>query len=62
MPIREYRCNGCGKEIEYLIIGSEEDVVCSKCGTKMEKIISQSTFILKGGGWYSEGYSKKEKE
>jgi len=59
MPIFEYICKSCGESIE---VWGNDEPLCPKCKNKMEKIISKSTFILKGGGWYSEGYNKKEKE
>ena len=27
------------------------------CGGKLKKLISQTSFSLKGGGWYKDGYS-----
>lgn len=57
MPIFEWECKKCGESIE--IWGTDEPV-CTKCENKMEKMISMSTFILKGGGWYNEGYNKSE--
>ena len=62
MPIYEYECNICGNIIEKWENGSNGGMSCSKCKNVMRRIISHSTFVLKGGGWYSEGYNKKEKE
>jgi len=31
---------------------------CEKCEEKMRRKISQSSFALKGGGWYKDGYTK----
>ena len=36
----------------------EETPPCPKCGEKMKKAVSCTTFVLKGKGWASEGYSK----
>ena len=60
MPIHEYQCNQCGKSIEIWEGKDFKDVYCTKCKKEMKRIISGSTFILKGGGWYSEGYNKKK--
>ena len=61
MPIYEYKCPICGKIIErYRRIDEKKNAVCTKCGVEAKKIISNSTFALKGGGWYNEGYNKKE--
>lgn len=63
MPIYEYKCFKCDDFVEvWKNITDDSEELCPKCQKKMQKNISQSTFILKGGGWYSEGYNKKEKE
>ena len=30
---------------------------CRECPGKLEKLISRTSFQLKGGGWYAQGYS-----
>jgi len=66
MPIREYVCTNCGNKTER-IEKFDSDFPPPKCKlclqTEMEKvpISSGGTFILKGGGWSSTGYSKKPK-
>lgn len=62
MPVYEYECNLCNNVIEKTHGFTDVVVICPKCGATMNKIISSSTFILKGGGWYNDGYNKKEKE
>ncbi len=32
---------------------------CRLCRSKVERLIVAAPFILKGGGWYSDGYSGK---
>lgn len=64
MPIYEFRCEKCGRiNVRSLPISSKQDtVVCEKCGEyKAKRMISSSTFVLKGGGWYAEGYNKTKK-
>jgi putative FmdB family regulatory protein len=34
---------------------------CRRCSGKLDKLISRTSFALKGGGWYSEGYNKSGK-
>ena len=59
MPIYEYECESCGAHADYLQKMSDPPhTVCEKCGGKLHKIISASGFILKGGGWYKDAYSK----
>jgi putative FmdB family regulatory protein len=59
MPIYEYECSECGVVIEAVQkISAEPLTDCKKCDGKLKKIISQSTFHLKGGGWYGDTYGK----
>jgi putative FmdB family regulatory protein len=59
MPIYEYLCKGCGHEFEREQRITENPVrTCPKCkAKKVERLISQTSFVLKGGGWYSDLYS-----
>ena len=58
MPIREYKCKDCGNYVE-VIQGINEKPLekCEKCGGKLEKLISNSSFVLKGSGWYKTDYA-----
>lgn len=59
MPIYEYRCKKCGKVFEVLQRISEEPLSqCIDCKGPVEKMISASSFQLKGSGWYLTDYSK----
>lgn len=63
MPIYEYRCSQCGDEIEAIQKFSDKPLrSCEKCGGRLEKLLSRSAFMLKGGGWYADGYKKGAKE
>lgn len=58
MPIYEYECDECHKVVETWQSMSDKPLsTCKECGGSMKKIISQSAFHLKGGGWYADGYS-----
>lgn len=58
MPIYEYECEACRKVVEIWQAMSEAPLAaCPECQAPVKKIISQSAFHLKGGGWYSDGYS-----
>jgi putative FmdB family regulatory protein len=62
MPIYEYRCDKCGREFEEWQKFSDQPVDhCSHCGGHTHRLISQSTFILKGTGWYVTDYGRKDK-
>ena len=60
MPIYEYFCDKCGSHIEVLQKVSDAPLKrCQKCRGKLEKVISRTSFQLKGGGWYMTDYSRK---
>jgi putative FmdB family regulatory protein len=57
MPLYEYRCKKCGEQFEVIQKFSDRPLrTCRACKGKLEKLISRSSFALKGGGWYAEGY------
>jgi putative FmdB family regulatory protein len=59
MPYYEYSCQGCGHEFEVEQRITEAPLrQCTKCGAERAfRTISTATFVLKGGGWYADGYS-----
>ncbi|MEN8258133.1 MAG: FmdB family zinc ribbon protein [Thermodesulfobacteriota bacterium] len=58
MPIYEYECEECHKVTEMCQSMSEAPLAtCPECDGSVKKLISQSAFHLKGGGWYADGYS-----
>ena len=61
MPIYEYRCPDCGHEFEVMQRMSEDPIkVCPKCSaSNVGKLISRTSFVLKGGGWYKDHYGLK---
>jgi putative FmdB family regulatory protein len=59
MPLYEYRCNDCNKVFEVLQkIDAEPLTDCLYCGGSVEKLISATSFQLKGSGWYVTDYKK----
>ena len=62
MPIYEYQCGACGHRFEEWQKMSDPPVrTCPKCkAKKVEKLISQTSFTLKGGGWYSDLYGSSK--
>lgn len=61
MPLYEYQCKGCGNRFELRQKFSDAPASeCPACGGEVEKLISQSGFALKGGGWYGDGYSSSK--
>ncbi len=63
MPIYEYRCLGCGSNVEKMQKVSDAPMeTCEKCGEKLEKQWSLSGFQFKGKGWYVTDYANKNKD
>ncbi|MBW2409526.1 MAG: zinc ribbon domain-containing protein [Deltaproteobacteria bacterium] len=62
MPIYEYECTHCGEIEEVFQKFSDKPLKkCPHCSGKLQKLISQSTFHLKGSGWYVTDYANKSK-
>ena len=59
MPIYEYACGKCEHEFEVEQRITDDPIkTCPKCRSrKIKKLISQTSFVLKGGGWYADAYS-----
>lgn len=63
MPIYEYFCTGCRNKFERLQKITDKPVsTCPQCGKKTKRLISQTSFALKGEGWYKNGYAKGGKK
>lgn len=63
MPLYEYGCEACGHKLEIQQKFSDEPLkTCPACGEdRLQKLISATAFVLKGGGWYKDGYSDSKK-
>ena len=61
MPIYEYRCSSCRDEFEVTQkINDSPLKECPKCQGPVEKLISHTSFVLKGSGWYQTDYARKD--
>jgi putative FmdB family regulatory protein len=57
MPIYEYHCEKCGHEFEVLQKSFDVDEMpCETCGATAKRMISNTSFVLKGTGWYVTDY------
>jgi putative FmdB family regulatory protein len=57
MPIYEYQCEKCGKVSEVLQKRFDVDEApCEACGAPAKRIMSNTSFVLKGTGWYVTDY------
>ena len=63
MPIYEYECTKCGRIKEALQKFSDKPLKkCHHCSGKLHKLVSQSSFQLKGTGWYVTDYADSPKK
>ncbi len=64
MPIYEYRCEGCGHELEVIQKMSEAVLRdCPECGEpRLKKLVSAAGFKLKGTGWYATDFKDSGKK
>ena len=62
MPIYEYQCPKCQRVFEEWVKASDAhgQEPCPDCGTPSPRIISQTSFVLKGGGWYVSDYGYRK--
>jgi putative FmdB family regulatory protein len=61
MPIYEYECGKCGTFEATQKITDKPLSRCPTCKGKVKKLISNTSFQLKGTGWYVTDYARKEK-
>jgi len=59
MPIYEYACEKCHREFEVEQRITDDPIkTCPSCRSrKVKRLISRTSFVLKGGGWYSDLYA-----
>lgn len=62
MPVYEYECAACGHHFEEWQKITEAPIkTCPKCNKdEVQRLISQTAFQLKGGGWYKDLYSSSK--
>lgn len=64
MPIYEYGCKTCGTVFEEWHQHADDvvELPCPKCAQKAHRLISNTSFVLKGGGWYVTEYGNRKPE
>jgi putative FmdB family regulatory protein len=60
MPIYEYQCEKCGTFEATQRITEKPLGKCPTCKGKVKKLISNTSFQLKGTGWYITDYARKD--
>jgi putative FmdB family regulatory protein len=57
VPIYEFVCESCGRLAEVMQKVSDPPPPCPECGDgRMARMVSRTSFKLKGGGWYADLY------
>jgi len=64
MPIYEYSCESCGKQLEKIQKMSDDPLVdCPVCkGPHLKKLVSAPAFRLKGSGWYETDFKSNNQK
>ena len=63
MPIYEYQCKKCSKKIELIQKMTDEPLTeCDLCGGELKKLITSTSFVLKGEGWYVTDYPSADRK
>ena len=60
MPIYEYHCGKCGNFEAIQKMSDKPLTQCPTCRRKVTKLISATSFQLKGSGWYITDYARKD--
>lgn len=63
MPIYEYKCTECGEQFEVNQRMADAQLTkCGSCGGVLKKLITNTSFVLKGSGWYVTDYPSSERK
>jgi putative FmdB family regulatory protein len=63
MPVYEYRCTKCNKHFEIKQKISDDPLTrCKECNGELKKLITSTSFVLKGSGWYVTDYPSAERK
>jgi len=63
MPVYEYKCLKCQKKFEIMQKFSDKPLeICPDCKGRIKKLISNTSFILKGTGWYATDYASTDRK
>jgi putative FmdB family regulatory protein len=63
VPIYEYVCEACGRLTEVMQkVSDPPPPACPECGEpRLARLVSRTSFQLKGGGWYADLYTSAGK-
>ena len=60
MPTYEYQCDSCGVFEVTQRITEDPIKKCPTCKSKVRRLISNTSFMLKGSGWYATDYGRSK--
>ena len=60
MPTYEYQCESCGVFEVSQRITEDPLKKCPTCKGKVRRLISNTSFMLKGSGWYATDYGRSK--
>ena len=63
MPVYEYKCTRCNGQFEVTQKITDEPLTeCDSCGGELKRLITNTSFVLKGSGWYVTDYPSAERK
>jgi len=64
MPVYEYECSACNGRFELMQKFSDPaPTVCQLCkAVGVRKVLSPTSFVLKGSGWYATDYPSADRK
>jgi len=63
MPIYEYKCVDCNEQFEVMQRITDDPLsTCEHCGGELKRLITSTSFVLKGSGWYVTDYPSPERK
>lgn len=65
MPIYEFECKACSEVSEHIMkISDKKPQICPHCEAEdtLSKLMSRTSFVLKGNGWYETDFKGGNKE
>jgi len=63
MPVYEYKCIKCGEQFEVTQKITDDPLTdCNICGGELRRLITNTSFVLKGSGWYVTDYPTADRK
>lgn len=63
MPVYEYKCTNCNEQFEVMQKITDDPLTkCNSCGGELKRLITNTSFVLKGSGWYITDYPSPERK